>query len=354
MMKRHGRYWAIVVALGVLWPVSGSAGESGFQTIRFWKKYYTARRHECWPAFVRLKKPQRRKIGERHYSLEGTRLIEKSQDVDTRTKIGVISAPKDSSRLTQENIAYFMKYFRRVGVDWLVVNGDVGYDATKIEALIWPMVNINAPVLFMVGNGESVPEFNDAVAKLMAKKKNVYNLNFTRLIEGDDAILVSVPGYYDPLYVYSEEGCVYKSRDLQRLRQLISGDERKPLVLVSHGPPRGRGKHAIDMVYQGAHVGDHNLGKLMDDLDIHIGIFGHILESGGRGTTRNHRVVKPGEWSDSLYVNAGSASAIPWQLLGGDKSYGMAMMVVIEGRRTQFEVLPSALQRLHDTGGKRR
>lgn len=352
MMTRRGRYWIIVLGLGVLWPATGSAGAPGFQTIRFWKKYYTARRDECWPSFVKLKRPQKRKIGGRKYSLEGTRLVEKSRDADTRTRIGVISAPKDSSRLTKENIEYFMEHFRKVGVDWLVVNGDLGYDAKKIEILIRPMANINAPVLFMVGNGESVPEFNDAVAKLMAKKKNVYNLNFTRVIEGDDAILVSVPGYYDPLYVYAEEGCVYSPRDLQRLRQLIRGDEKKPMVLISHGPPRGKGKNAIDIVYKGDHVGDQDLEKLMKDLDINIGIFGHILECGGRATTSTHRAVKPGEWSDSLYVNAGSVSAIPWQLLGGRKSYGMATMVVIEGKRAQFEVLPSALQRLHEAGGE--
>src|SRR5690606_31610945 len=80
-------------------------------------------------------------------------------------------------------------------------------------------------------------------------------------------------------------------------------------------------------------VGDPRVTALLEEGDISVGIFSHILEAGGRATKDPRGkepvrlpVTKP---LPSLYVNVGSASAFPWTLHGGKSAEGMAFVVTL-------------------------
>ncbi|MEO1175452.1 MAG: hypothetical protein AAFX94_25875, partial [Myxococcota bacterium] len=73
--------------------------------------------------------------------------------------------------------------------------------------------------------------------------------------------------------------------------------------------------------------------------DIKYGIFGHILESGGRAVGGDMKTpIEEKSESPTLFVNAGSISGDPWGMNDGSTSYGMAMIITIEGKTAAYEV----------------
>ena len=112
-----------------------------------------------------------------------------------------------------------------------------------------------------------------------------------------------------------------------------------PVVLISHGPPEGKGKTALDYIFDKKNVGDPLLNRLIERAGIPFGIHGHILEAGGRGVAKDMKtVIKQGKMSANLFVNAGSLSGDPWGMLDGRTGWGMAMLFTIDGKKAKYEV----------------
>ena len=347
----RGLFIGLVVVLISGHPVE-AAGKP-FPVIDSWENFYRANREECWPPFVRLRKPIVHRVGKTIHRLEGTRLVQKKGGSRTTVRIGVLSAPKDSSLLTVGNIEHFVKEFRNQDVDWIIINGDVGYTSSNIQKVLEPVVKVGIPVLLTMGNGETITDFNDAVAPLMEKYPHVYNMNFTRFVDTPTITFISVPGYYDRRYIYSEDGCYYGPKSLKRLEEIFRRRKGRDIVLVSHGPPKGMGEDAIDQIYTSESVGDPALSSLMRKYGVRFGIFGHILEAGGRAVNLKQSSIEGEQWSSSLLVNAGSVSAIPWRLLDGTLSYGMAMLVTIEKGKIKYSLLKSDLHSIIGSGEDR-
>src|SRR5439155_26001702 len=79
----------------------------------------------------------------------------------------------------------------------------------------------------------------------------------------------------------------------QKLARIARGAP-SPVVLVTHGPPRQSGKLALDVTEDGHNVGAPDLATAIAEAKINFGVFGHILESGGRATDlEGKRPVKP-------------------------------------------------------------
>lgn len=55
------------------------------------------------------------------------------------------------------------------------------------------------------------------------------------------------------------------------------------------------------------HVGNRELKKVLRSLGVHYFVCGHIHESGQRAVTATGRRVRSGQWSRTLYLNAGAA-----------------------------------------------
>ena len=310
-----------------------------WENFESWQAYLARYRTDCFPPFAKLRERSVRKLGKRTFRLEGSRLVEIKPRRRSSTKIGVLSAPKDSTRMTRDNLLRFSQSFKAKGADWIVVNGDLAYEASTLPTTLEILAKTGLPILVSIGNGESVAPFNDAVFEVMEKYPNVYNTNFVRRIDGPGLSFVVMPGYYDKDYIHPPDGCHYESQDVDALAALSKSKQGKPVVLVSHGPPKGTSKESLDVIHNGANVGDAALSQLMKSNGIGFGIFGHILESGGRGVDGNDQFVEPGTKSKKLFVNVGSSSAIPWRMRDGSMKRGMAMLLTVDKRGASYEVL---------------
>ena len=62
-------------------------------------------------------------------------------------------------------------------------------------------------------------------------------------------------------------------------------DMNEILVMAAHGPPLGEGKYDLDFAAGGGNVGDASLVDLLTKNNVSVGIFSHILESGGNAKT---------------------------------------------------------------------
>ena len=106
--------------------------------------------------------------------------------------------------------------------------------------------------------------------------------------------------------------------------------------MVSHGPPAGRGKNALDYAVEAGNVGDVGLGGLIKKRKGPFGLVSHILEAGGQAVDDQDRTVKPGKWVEKLYINSGSANPLAWQLNSGKLSCGMAAVFRIKKDKANY------------------
>ena len=108
--------------------------------------------------------------------------------------------------------------------------------------------------------------------------------------------------------------------------------------MVVHGPPLGEGKKSIDVIHDYKNVGDPNLNRVIRRMGVKFGIFGHILEAGGRAVRSDMKTpVKEGALSAELHINSGSVSADPWAMLGGKTGFGMSVIMEIKGGKASFK-----------------
>jgi Icc-related predicted phosphoesterase len=275
------------------------------------------------------------------FSVGGARAQAHGEPAPKEARIGLLSAVKDFSPDTQANLKVFVAAFKKAGVSAVIVDGDSAYgvddqDSTLTELFTW-LGEQGLPVYGIIGNSESRSSFNRALLAAFRKHPNVFNLNLLRRVEGDGFTLVSLPGYYDRRYIHESAGCQYKPEDAQELSRLARGAP-SPVVLVTHGPPRQEGRSALDVTSEGQNVGDPDLAAAIAEAKIQFGVFGHILEAGGRATDlEGKRAIKPGQAVPALYVNPGPAFADPWGLNGGGVSRGMAAILTIKGGKGEWQ-----------------
>jgi Icc-related predicted phosphoesterase len=256
-------------------------------------------------------------------------------------RLGLLAAVKDFSPETRANLEQFVAAFRKAGVQGIVVDGDSAYgvddqDSTLGELFSWLGAQ-GLPVYGIIGNSESRSSFNRALFAAFRKRPNVINLNLVRRVEGDGFTLISLPGYYDARYIHESAGCKYKPEDAQELTRIARGAP-SPVVLVTHGPPRQAGKLALDVTDDGHNVGDPDLATVIAEAKINFGVFGHILEAGGRATDlEGKKLVRPGQLATALFVNPGPAFADPWGLNGGGVSKGMAAILILKNGKGEWQ-----------------
>lgn len=323
--------WVLTLALAP----SSALAEAPAQD---WAAFAEARRGECVGPPGALAQPIEITAGARKYRLEGHRLVEVGNDADQTLRVGIVSALKDDREPTLAALATLRGRLEKAGIDVLVVNGDLATNLFELQKVFAALAESKVLVVASIGNTESCGAFNQAAEEVFAQHRHVINGNWVRRLELDDGTLLTLPGYYDRKFTHTGGAARYDEKDLEVVHDLSRGAPA-PLALVSHGPPKGFGKRAIDVVTDGSNVGDPAMTALMKDSKIGVGLFGHILEAGGRATDAGGQApVAPGKWSPTLLVNAGSANTDPWGLLDGSTSYGMAMRVEIEPKRARYTV----------------
>ncbi|MFH1807890.1 MAG: metallophosphoesterase [Pseudomonadota bacterium] len=307
-----------------------------------WAEFEKDQLLTCASALEARTRPLERKIGQQIFVLEGSS-VRRVGPVPDRVVIGLLSAIKEVDDDTRANLQTALAQFRQRQVDVIVVNGDLALDQFDLEDVMRQLGASGLPVFVLIGNSEGRGGFNRAFVAAEKDHPNLFNLNWQRHVDLGRVDLLSLPGYHDRVFMPQRSGCQYKTSALEELAQLAGTlhQEGRTPVLVGHGPPRSTGPAAIDLAHEAGHVGDPLLAQMLEDAGIHYGLFGHILEAGGRGCSNLTRgdAAKPGAVHSTLHVNVGSASATPWGMLDGRTSRGLAMVVSFEKKGARYEVL---------------
>jgi Icc-related predicted phosphoesterase len=301
-------------------------------------RYLRARRLKCTSKWLELGTPVEICIGGRTYSYTGPALTAKKPDTDGVVTLGVLGATKDFSEDSRKALGKFLKRFKKERVDALVLVGDIAASELEITQVLLTCAKTGLLVLAVIGNSEGRAAFNRAILAAMKVAPNVINFNIVRRVDLGGAVLVSLPGYRYKRFVHQANGCLYKDRDLKALGRIVEA-ARPPVVLVSHGPPAGRGKDALDYAVEAGNVGDVGLGGLIGKRNIPFGLFSHILEAGGQAVDGQDRAVEPGKWVEKLYINSGSANPLAWQLNSGELSCGMAAVFRVKKNRANYTLI---------------
>ncbi len=305
-----------------------------------WPEYRKENALNCVGPFGGTVEIRQLTLGGKRYEQDGAhlRVLAADKDKDDEVRIGVLSSVKDFTDETHKNLDRFFAWFAEEKIEFVVLNGDIAGDEEELEELLAYLVTFNTPLLISIGNYESRGSYFRAVSAAADKSPLIVDMNLVRIIEADDITLVSVPGYFDRRFLHSGSGCLYRPSDIDATLE-ASEKLPGPKLLISHGPPKGRGARAIDVISDGhANAGDPALTRLLRDGGFDFGIFGHLLESGARAEAGDFSMpIAADTWAPKLYVNAGAASALPWPLNDGGVATGMAAVMVVAGHKAKVK-----------------
>jgi len=295
-------------------------------------RFLKARLLKCTGDGKKLDAPVELSIGGRSYAFDGDTLGLKGADPDGVVSLGVLGAIKDFSGETRKALDFYLDKFAEQKVDAIILAGDLAATEFEITQVVLYCAKRGLLTLALIGNTEGRTAFNRALLNVMKVAPNAVNFDFVRRVDLGGAVLISLPGYVDRKFVHQSGGCSYKPRDVDAM-SAYTKDTQVPKVLVSHGPPAGKDKNGLDTAVEAGNVGDARMAGFMQDNQVHYGLFGHILEAGGRALDADGKPVAAGVWVDQAYLNVGSANPLPWQLNSGKLSCGMgAVMQFKDGK----------------------
>lgn len=315
--------------------VTGQAARTGAKSTSFLR--HTAER-EC-AAPIDLTPPREVQVGERVGTHFGYKLTFQDADADGALVLGVLGPVNDDSGANLVAIQAYRRFFAQQGADAIVVTGDVGEQAEGITRVLLALAEAKIPVLVVAGNRECRADFTNGVIEAQQRASNLVNMNQVRAVEFPEATLISLPGYHDPNYLGCATACRYFKNSVDEVIRLAR-EATTPVVLVSHGPPRGNGPLALDYTFGGGNVGDEEINRAIKEAKIPFGLFSNIKEAGGRATSTadGSAGVGEGEQSERLYLNPGPADTVPWELHDGSYSVGMAAVIRLQSGGATYEV----------------
>jgi Icc-related predicted phosphoesterase len=320
---------------GVPAPPLASDGPEVYAT---WPAYQLEHRYDCAGRLDTLEPPFDFTAGKNSGRIFGHRMeVKLGRSARPKSiRIGVLSGPKDTSEKTQANLDFFLGWFGKQRVDIVVVNGDVGYTPEEFEETMTRLGKSGFITVVSAGNADMNVPFNRAARDVSAVHPNLVNGNLVRLVDIGPVSLLVLPGYHDAMFVSPGDGCQYYREDLDDHAALAKRGKGEP-VLIAHGPPRGVNEDSLDYAFDAGNVGDTALNRFIEEQGVHLGIFGHILEAGGRAVDpATERALRPGKWSKQLWINAGCATSLVTQLHDGTKHAGMAAVVETDGKRARY------------------
>lgn len=281
------------------------------------------------------------KVGDHVFERKGSTVSLQGTDPDDQFRIGQLSDVKDHTPKNIANIQAFIKWFNTEGVDAVLLNGDLGESQKGIEHVLNTVAEgIKVPVLVFAGNRECKKDFNNAVASAQKTHAHIINMNHIRVFNADDASLVSLPGYYNATYLHCAEGCQYFPEDVADLEKHAAKTTAPARILAAHGPPRMTTPWGLDRIHDGVNVGDQDLANFLAAKKLFpFGLFGNIQEAGGHATNLDgSKKIKEGVYANSLYLNPGPSDPVPWSMLDGTSSIGMAGILMIKGQQATYKI----------------
>lgn len=340
-----GSRWMVVVLCAVLGPASLAAAfdldlpeEPAPKT---WADVPLRYQSECPSPLFTLATPEKVSVAGHTFEIQGSTMVRQGGRWTGPLRIGVLGAVKEASKETRANIKKAVRIFKDAKVDLVVSNGDISEGEFDLEdAFMMLAEEVPMPLMVHIGNSEGKGSFTRAYSRVKKQHPQMFNMNWIRHVDWGGIHLVSLPGYFNMRFLHGRAGCHYKKEHLRELEKLVRALPKGDVVIMTaHGPPHSFGKQAIDVAVEAGNVGDPDLTAVLEDAPVPFGIFGHILEAGGRATAdlkRGTPLALPVKTpQERLYINAGSVSATPWAMLKGPPSYGMAaVMTVQDGKAT--------------------
>jgi len=349
MSKRIGMILAAIVAVLVMASMACTekapepakkvtkAKQNGMAELQ--KKADAKKFEVCYGSFAKAA-TKTIKINDKPFILEGSTL-KPPADEDTSAVLGIVSDMKASSKNNMAAMKEYLDFFKAQGAEMILVLGDTAEMRKDYVALLSILLDSGLPVGVITGNRDPLSTYATAVNDLSAKYPNFINMNQVRVIDSEDFNIVSLPGYHDIRYVHhKKDACVYGEKEIAELGAKIDEMTGEPVVLISHGPPKGEGKEALDYAFSGGNVGDPKLAKLIAEKNIPFGLFGNIHEAGGKGVAKDLTTKVPqNTLVESLFINVGPGDTDPWNMNDNSVSYGMATVVKFEGNKASYTIL---------------
>ncbi len=286
------------------------------------------------PAFV-LDTPFAKTINGQTFTINGTHAARAERQVGALV-IGVLGAVKDAADDTRRNLVRAKAAFDKAKVTLIVLNGDVAETAEihDVFKLVGDVFGDAVPIVVHSGNSEWTSGFTDAFVDAEAAHPAFINMNFVRHLDLGGVHLISLPGWSVRQFV-KQGGCHYETKHVDDVAAMVAAiPTDEVVILTAHGPPRGSDANSLDRTFDDGNVGDEDLAKVLQSGTVRFGLFGHILESGGRATadatTHKPLTLPMKKPSSSLFVNVGSASSVGVELLSKKTSRGIAAIVAID------------------------
>ncbi len=282
--------------------------------------------------------PSIRTINGHQFQFEGDKVTELSTDEDNLVVYGVLADPHGE----YETVRALVQKFQDRKVEGILVAGDLAQhfrnkhsDEDEIRIVLEELAKSDVPVYVVPGNHDMRSEYGKALADL-ARFPNLIDLSRARVVDGDDADIISCPAMDDHFSMDYAGGFIGSCTDLGSLAQRTNDVK----ILLSHRPPLGSGVSGIDYVPSiQRNVGDDQLQRDMRTYGVRIGIFGHIHEAGRRATTLDGKVVAVGEYSTELVFNPGPASSWQFMLATGTATSGSGGILTIQGDKAKYELI---------------
>ena len=250
----------------------------------------------------------------------------------------MLSGIKELDKATKASLDDFFARFKAAKVEGILLGGDSAENEIDLEEVLAYVAAQELPTYAVIGNWESRAPFNRAVRAVAKEHPNLLNMDLARRVEAESFEVVALGGYWDKGYTKGTGACVYKPEDARSIVTLAKRASH-PVVLLMHGPPRQKGKEAIDFVPGAGNVGDPEVAAALAEAKIAIGVHGHILEAGGKATDTAGKPLSPGKLHPALFLNPGGATALPWKMNDGKTSYGTAAILTIRGKAASYEIL---------------
>ncbi|MBS3121738.1 metallophosphoesterase [Candidatus Woesearchaeota archaeon] len=264
-------------------------------------------------------------------------------------KFGVISDIHGDTT----NLNFFVNEFKKEDADAIIILGDTNYIFENVRGnsdyeemyyvLKTILTDFKKPVFVIPGNHEPKEEYitlKGNLKKEFPEQKFLLFDDTQRVITFKNVMLISVSGYHLKEYMHPLGGFLFNESLFDELEMSMGVYDAvsefnenkegkiKSKMLVAHGPPKGKNKNSIDAVFSGENVGNEMINIFMKKNDIKFGIFGHIHEAGMKGVDENDELVEENIWSDSLFVNPGSATK--WKMNSGKESKGSAGILEVD------------------------
>jgi Icc-related predicted phosphoesterase len=281
------------------------------------------------------------KVGGMAATSTGYKLAFKDAAPGGKLVLGVLGPINEDSGQNLYVLKRYLQFFKEQGAQAVLVSGDIGEVAAGIQRALEVVAESGVPVLAVAGNRECGLDFKKGMARAQKSHPNLVNMNVVRLVEFKEAAVVSVPGYHDPNFISCAAGCRYDQGTLDEAVKAAK-EAKAPVILLSHGPPKGAGNKALDYAVNGGNVGDADLNKTIAAAGITFGIFSNIKEAGARATDLEGTAVVPQDKPvKALFLNPGPADSTRWEMNDKTPAYGFAATLTITGKDASWKLYRS-------------